>query len=121
MKALKIDPAIRSDADYEALVETANRYLELELGPSAETVAVEWTLIQDPRDRPLLRLILNDWSDTSSIEFAPEELRRTRHTESRINSLWGKHLMKQSHRLLLNTKRTSEVFESSRWQIPTAS
>jgi len=67
MKAIEIDDAIRRDPGLFSAVERATKRLEEEIGPSAESVSVEWKLFVADQ---ILPTIVQDrrWSGEKLLE-----------------------------------------------------
>jgi hypothetical protein len=69
------------------------------LGPSAESVSVQWDRAPDATGR--LRYTLKLTDETGEVvtdAFAPDELKRTNHMRSRLLDLWGNLLQLRSDR-----------------------
>jgi hypothetical protein len=93
---LIIANAIRTDPDLLAKVERASQLLREELGKSAGTVKAEWALVEDPKGRCLLELILSDWTGKVQGLFAPDELEKEPQVRVRLHHLWGDLLQVRS-------------------------
>jgi len=92
-----IHPEIEGRSDLKTAIDRATELLAEEMGGSAATAKVEWTLKQDPRGRELLELRVSDWTGSVGYRFAPTELESRNHMQYRLHRLWGDLLMVRSH------------------------
>jgi hypothetical protein len=100
MKSLTIDPRIEADDRLRSLVDKANRLLDSELGPSADTVSASWQLdelLEDNQGRSQLWLEIEDWTGRANTKFSLEELASPRQASARLVRLWGDLLQVRAH------------------------
>lgn len=69
MKAIEIDDAIRRDPGLFSAVERATKRIEEEIGPSAESVSLEWKLFVADQILPTIRLRISDWTGSAMTHF----------------------------------------------------
>ena len=114
MKSVEISPSIQADSRLGQLVRRATEVLERTIGPkSSPLVSASWSLVNDERQRPLLRLEVSDFTGTPTpAVFAPDDLEDDWRTEGRMLRLWGDLLQVRSHRQLdeiLNSSANPET------------
>lgn len=108
MKSLTIDPRIEADDRLLSLVDKANRLLEIELGPSGDTVSASWQL-EDNQGRSQLWLEIEDWTGRVKTKFSLEELASPRQTSARLVRLWGDLLQIRSHRQIVTVTQSPDL------------
>jgi hypothetical protein len=92
---LNIDPVL------ESRVRRASQILEEIIGPTANSVQQEWSLVSDASGRPLLHLTLSDFTGARVEEkFAPDELANDGRLRARFYRTWGDLLQNRSHKQL---------------------
>jgi hypothetical protein len=78
----------------------ASQLLEMIIGPSANSVDVEWDRVEDDKRRSVYTLRVSDRVDQASTKFEPEELELPTHMRLRLHQLWGDLLQARNHRQL---------------------
>ena len=109
MKSVEIAPSIQADPRLNPLVLRATDVLERTVGPSSSPgVSAAWSLLNDEKARPLLRLEIFDFTGSPApVVFAPDELKSDWQVEGRMLRLWGDLLQVRSH------KQLEEILKSS--------
>jgi hypothetical protein len=107
MKTIEIDPAIQADPSLLLSIRRANELLDIEVGRSAGLVSAAWSLLRDDRDRPLVRLVISDWSGHADAVFTPDDLKNMDRLQGRMIRLWGDLLQIRSHQLLSDLQATA--------------
>ena len=98
---LSVSGAIKSDPFLGRRVEHASELLEEIIGPTAQAVTVEWSLVHDASNRLLVLLVVADFTGVSvEARFAPEELANEGHLSAKLYRIWGDLLQSRSHKQL---------------------
>src|SRR5438105_4829026 len=99
--SFSISESIRGDQVLGPRVLRANQLLGEVIGPTAESVNVKWDLAKDARDRPVVHLVLSDFTKARvEAQFAPDELTNEGHLYDRFYKIWGDLLQRRSHQQL---------------------
>jgi hypothetical protein len=100
LRTVEIAPSIQARPELESRAQRAVEQLEAVLGKSAPLVSARWTLVEDEKGRPLLRLEIADWTGSAHAFLMLDELDNVSHLRSRMLDLWGDLLQVRSHRQL---------------------
>jgi len=82
----------------KARAERATQVLLELLGPSRNSVSIDWDIAEDGRGYPVVILRISDANGTVSATFEPRELEDEDHLRVRLNRLWGDLLEIRSHK-----------------------
>jgi hypothetical protein len=99
MNNISVVGAIRSDPVLGPRVDRATETLQDVIGPTANSVAAEWSSVRDASGQPLIQLTLSDFTGVRvEARFEPGELAREGHLRAKFYRIWGDLLQYRSHK-----------------------
>ena len=114
MKSITVEPRISADPELHALIESANRVLDHELGPSSGQVEAAWFYAADsesPSNGPMIGLSIKDKAESASTIVSRSELSDPHRIAVRVLRLWGDLLQVRSHKQLASLAESTPQVE----------
>jgi hypothetical protein len=114
MKSITIEPRLAADPELHSLIESANRVLDHEIGPSSGQVEAAWSYAADsesPSNGPLIGLSIKDFTGSASTVISRNELSDPRRIAVRVVRLWGDLLQVRSHKQLASLAESTPQVE----------
>jgi hypothetical protein len=91
---------ILAEPKLRSAVESATQVLGEAIGHSASLISVRWDKVPGDLNRPIIRLVLEDWTGNVKAVFSPQELTDDDSLRARIYKVYGDLLQIRSHKQL---------------------